>query len=273
MRVALPKPAERRAIDCDVKDLVAGSDASSIGQLIERFVAPSTWQSGGGAGTIQVNGTTLHIEQSDAVRRQVVIFCERLRLARRLALRSKYPPALLSADSPYEKLSAKLTEHTTFTFLPWTRLADVVHQWQEMSGLTILVDWGTLADMELNPASPVACAVIDRSWADSLDGILEPLGLGWWAVDGETIQITSRSALEKNQRVEFYALPPKLKAQSASGDAIIGSLQKQIGEHVNKDGKSGQLRIELDEPSGRLLVLGSPAVHRYLSRQLSGAKP
>src|SRR5207247_748683 len=90
VRVVLPKPDERRATDFDVKDLVTGTDAAAIGQLIEHFVAPATWKSAGGAGAIQVNGTTLHIEQSDAVRRQVVICCERLRLARGLALRSKY---------------------------------------------------------------------------------------------------------------------------------------------------------------------------------------
>ena len=157
-RVVLPKAEEPHPIDYDVKDLVAGNDAAAIGQLIEHFVAPATWKSAGGKGTLQASGTTLHIEQSDAVRRQVVIFCERLRLARGLVVQSKYPAAMLSVESPYQRLSAKLSEHTTFTFLPWTRLADVVRNWQEMSGLTVLVDWGALAEAELGPSSPVACS-------------------------------------------------------------------------------------------------------------------
>lgn len=274
VRVVLPKVDEQHAIDYDVKDLVAGADAAVIGQLIEHFVSPATWKSAGGAGTVQVNGATLHIEQSDAVRRQVVIFCERLRLARGLSVRSKYPAALLSVESPYQRLSTKLDEHTTFTFLPWTRLTEVVRGWQEMTGLTILADWGALADAELGPSSPVACSAVDRPWHESLDGVLEPLGLGWWAVDGETIQITSLAALEKIQRIEFYQVPAKLRASFASNQALVDSLQKELVEAGGKQGKPTQTHIEADGPSGRLVVLATPRAHRHLSQRLGGdAKP
>lgn len=271
VRVVLPNSDERRTVDYDVKDLVGGTDAAPIARLIERFVAPATWQAAGGAGTIQVSGTTLHIDQSQAVRREVLIFCERLRLARGRPLRSKYPAALLTVDSPYEKLSAKINQHTTFTFLAWARLADVVRQWQEMSGLAILVDWSALAGAELGPASTLACAAIDRPWHEALDGVLEPLGLGWRAVDGQTIQITSLEALEKTERIEFYPVSKKLRDQFATGDALSESLQKEISERGDKHDKPGQVRMELDEPSGRLIVRAAPDVHRILSDRLSAS--
>ena len=270
LRVALPKADEPHTIDYDVKDLAAGADAAAVGQLIEHFVVPTTWKSTGGKGTLAANGTTLHIEQSDAVRRQVVVFCERLRLARGLAIQSKYPAALLSVESPHHHLSAKLGEHTTFTFLPWTRLDDVVRNWQELSGLKLLVDWGALAEAELAPSSPVACSALDRSWQESLDGVLEPLGLGWWAVDGGTIQITSVAALEKIQRVEFYQVPAKLRATFASNQALVDSLQKELGEAAGKQGKPLQAHIEVDGPSARLIVLATPTAHRHLSQRLGG---
>ena len=218
-----------------------------------------------------MNGTKLHIEQSDSVSRQIVIFCERLRLARGLIPRSKYPAALLSIESPYKQIAAKLNEHTTFTFLDGTRLADVVHQWEKMSGLTILVDWSALSEADLSLSSPIACSAIDRAWAESLDGVLEPLGLGWWAVDGETIQITSLSALEKIQRIEFYQLPPGLSSKYTSGPALIDALRKEIGEHAGKHGSTDELQLTLDEPSGRLIVSAWPGVHRFLSQRLGPA--
>ena len=238
LRVVLPKADEPHAIDYDVKDLAAGTDAAAVGQLIEHFVAPATWKSAGGKGTLQANGTTLHIEQSDAVRRQVVIFCERLRLARGLAIQSKYPAALLSVESPYQRLSAKLSEPTTFTFLPWTRLDDVVRNWQELSGLMVLVDWGALAEAELGPSSPVACSANDRTWQESLDGVLEPLGLGWWAVNGETIQITSLAALEKIQRIEFYQVPPKLRASFATQPGARRLAAEGVGRSGRQAGQA-----------------------------------
>jgi hypothetical protein len=269
-RVVLPKAEEPHSIDYDVKDLAAGKDAAVIGQLIERFVAPSAWKSAGGKGTLQAGGTTLHIEQSDAVRRQVVIFCERLRLARGLTIQSKYPAAMLSVESPYQRLSAKLGEHTTFTFLPWTRLADVARNWQELNGLMVLVDWSALAEAELGPSSPVACSANDRPWQESLDGVLEPLGLGWWAVNEETIQITSLAALEKIQRIEFYNVPPKVRATFATGEALIDSLQRELAEAAGKKGKPAPAHMEVDEASGRLIVLATSGAHRHLSQRLTG---
>ena len=52
LRVVLPKAHEPHAIDYDVKDLIAGNDAAAVGQLIEHFVAPTTWKSAGGKGTL-----------------------------------------------------------------------------------------------------------------------------------------------------------------------------------------------------------------------------
>jgi hypothetical protein len=219
-------------------------------------------------GAIEVNGTKLQIENTLSVRRQALMFCERLRLARGLPVRSKYPAELLSVASPYQTLSAKLNEHTTFTFLPWARLADVVRHWQEATGLTILVDWSAAADAELGPATPVACSAVDRTWQDALAGILEPLGLGWWAVNGDTIQITSRDALNKIERIEFYAVPKSLREKFASADALVESMTKELQVHATAN-HAPEAHLNLDAPSGQLIVLGAPAAHRWLANRLA----
>jgi hypothetical protein len=270
LRVVLPKADEVHAIDYDVTDLATGSDAGAVGKLIEHFVSPGSWKSAGGKSTLQASGTTLHIEQTDAVRREVVIFCERLRLARTLAIKSKYPTALLSIESPYQRLSAKLGEKVTFTFLPWTRVSDVLRNWQELSGLTVLADWGALAEAEFGPSTPVACSALDRSWQEALDGVLEPLGLTWWAVNGETIQITTAAALERIERIEFYQVPPKVRASFANSQALVDSLQKELAESTGKQSKPTPAHFEIDEPSGRLIVLASPTAHRHLTQRLAG---
>jgi hypothetical protein len=269
IRLALQKPDDRREVDYEVKDLSPGGDASGIAQLIEKFVAPSTWKSAGGGGTIQVKGTTLSVEQSDLVRRQVIIFCERLRIARGLPIRSKYPRELLSIDPPYQKLAAKLNQSTTFTFLAWTRWSDVVRQLRDMMGVSLVIDWSALDEMQLNPSSPIACSANNRSWQEALDGVLEPLGLTWWAVDAQTIQITSRTALANIHRIEFYSVPANTSA--AGGQALTDSVQKEIAA-AGPQGKAADVRIALDEPSGRLIVLATPDQHRLLARRFSAAK-
>jgi hypothetical protein len=246
----------RRGVDYDVGDLVevGAKDATAVSELVQRFVAPESWQGGAGGGTIRVDGTKLHVEHANRVQIPILLFCERVRLARGLALRSRYPAERLSVESPYVKLSAKLSKPTTFTFLPWTRLADVVREWQASTGVTILVDWTALAKEELAPSTPIACSAINRPWDAALDSVLEPLGLAWWAVDAETIQITSHAALAGIERIEFYPAP---KRQAKSDDVAV----------------SGASRVERDAVSGRLIVLGSPEVHRQLASQFGQSSP
>jgi hypothetical protein len=199
----------------------------------------------------------------------VLIFCERLRLARGQQLRSRYPAALLSAEPAYQQLAAKLNEKTTFTFLPWSRLADVVRHWEDTSGLTILVDWSSLAEAEMSPSSPIACSANHRNWSDVLDGSLEPIDLAWWPVNKDTIQITTAEAIDDVQRIEFYAIPKSMRERFASDDALIESLQN--GLHTGESGsgmKSKQPTMILDDTSGRLIVLGTPKVHRVLSQHI-----
>jgi hypothetical protein len=247
----------RRSVDYDVKDLLEADakDATAMSELIQQFVAPESWK-GGAGGTIRVDGTKLHVEHANHVQIQILMFCERLRMARGLSPRSRYPAERLSIESPYVKLSATLSKPTTFTFLPWTRVADVARHWQESTGVTILVDWEALAKEELAPGTPIACSAINRPWDVAFDAVLEPLGLAWWAVDGETIQITSQAALGQIERIEFYAMPK---------------------DEIDVDRVSeGAKQIVIEPPSGRmvadrLVVLGSPDVHRNLTSRLGGA--
>jgi hypothetical protein len=261
--VLVPAGGEkRRAVDYDVADLVSKDGGKQLASLVQQFVAPESWQAGGG---VDVKGTKLHVDHTQNVRHQVLIFCERLRLARGLPLRSRYPAALLSVKPAHEAIAAMLGQKTTFTFMPWSRLADVVRHWQDESGVTILVDWAALADVELGPSSLVSCAAVDRTWADVLDGTLEPIGLAWWPVNGGAIQITSREAVEDRQRIEFYAVPKEMREQFRDGEALVASLHDELSQQEGNSIK--QPVIAVDEVSGRLIVLGSPLVHRILSER------
>jgi hypothetical protein len=271
--VSLAGADRRSAREFDFNDLMNGdaADAAGIVQLIQTFVSPQSWKAAGGAATIEFKGGKLHVEQMKAVHHEMLLFCERLRLARGMPLKSSYPAELLSIDSPYSKLDAKLAERTTFTFLPWSRLADVLRHWQDTSGLTILADWRRMADLELGASTPVACSAVDRSWAETLDEILEPLGLGWWAVDGTTIQITSREAIDAIHRVEFYEIPKPVRDQFTSGAALLETLRAELREEVSGAAAADQLQMHLDKPSRRLIVRGTPLVQRFLSERLRAA--
>jgi hypothetical protein len=269
MTISLAKAGERSDKRYDVSDLLSpgATDVAEVAQIVERFVAPKSWQAG--KGTITTDSTKLRVDHSKAVHHELLIFLERWRLVRRLKQRSQYPAKLLSIEPPYQQVLSKLGDHTTFTFLPWTRLDEVFRHWEQSTGLTILVDWASLAEVELTPSAPISCSAIDQSWADALTEIFEPFGLAWWAVDSETIQITTQVALNRIERVEFYAIPQDLRQQFDSSAAFIESLRSELRQHTGDDAAHSQPELHVDVPSSRLLVRGTPVVHRYLAERLT----
>jgi hypothetical protein len=271
MRLALAKGTQRSTKRYDVSDLTPqnAADAGEVARIVERFVSPATWRAGGG-GTIDVEGKKLRVDHARSVHHELLIFCERWRMARGLAQRSQYPADRLSIASPYSQVDAKLSEHTTFTFLPWTRLDEVVRHWKQATDLTILVDWSQLSTEELTPSSPIACSAIDRPWSEALKEIFEPLGLAWWAVNGQTIQVTTQDSLDRIERTEFYVVPKTMREQFDSKEAFLESLQSNLRQHIGDKLDKGQLQMHVDVPSGRLIVRATPAVHRYLSQRLHG---
>ena len=89
-------PAEKlRQVKYAVPDLV-GDDAQALQRLatvIQRMVAPASWQSSGGQGTMNAKGGALVVEQSEPAHGEILTFCEKLRIARGLPQKSRFNPA------------------------------------------------------------------------------------------------------------------------------------------------------------------------------------
>jgi hypothetical protein len=191
-----------RGIDYPVDDL--GISHTELAQWIEQLVAPETWKSVGGPGTITVEGDKLRIEQSQAVQYEVLIFLERIRLAKEKPLRSKYPERLLSPRSYSATVAEQLAAPAIFTFSHETPLAEVFQYWQGEMGMPVFVDWPALATAKLWPESRITCRSANEPWHTALDKVLEPLGLGWRAVSGGGIQVTSREVLDTKPVLDIY---------------------------------------------------------------------
>jgi hypothetical protein len=199
--------AKIRSVDYPIDDLLGQKLTSAdIAKWIEQLIAPESWQAAGGDGKITTSSGSLTIEQMQAVQYQILFFLERVRLAKGLPLRSKYPARLLSGK-PYEAgIADRLNAPTTFTFSHNTPLAEVFHHWQGEAGLPIFVDWPALASVGLWPDSRITCTSANEPWRAALDKILSPLDLAWRAAPGGAIQITSRARVETEPVVDIYAI-------------------------------------------------------------------
>jgi hypothetical protein len=194
-----------RSVNYPIDDLL-GKDttAQQFAEWIQELVAPESWQINGGDGKLTVSSDSMSIEQTQAVQYEVLFFLERIRLAKGLPLRSRYPERLLSAKPYGVGIADRLNAPTTFTFSHDTPLAEVFHYWQGEAGLPIFVDWPALATVKIWPDSLVTCRVANEPWHQALDTVLEPLGLGWRAAPSGAIQITSLAKLQTEPRLDIY---------------------------------------------------------------------
>jgi hypothetical protein len=179
-----------------------------------------------------------------ATQYDLVVLCERLRLARKLPLKTKYPPSLLPAEPSLTTLAPMLDRRTTFSFVEPTPLADVFAHWRRVTGLSILIDWRALADIGYGPRSTVECSVTNRPMRAALDGVLGGLGLTWGAIDGRTLWLTTQDAAQQPETIEFY--PPGTAAHAGavaevdpvSGRVLVRTIaieQREIAEGLATD--------------------------------------
>lgn len=186
---------------------------------------------------------TCQFEASRSTHYEFILLTERLRLARGLQPQSKYPRRLLSSEPRLAQLATALEHRTTFSFVMPTTLRKIFEHWSQATGLTILVDWQSLAKAELNPQSTLTTSVTQRTWTEAFDGTLNRIGLAWAPIDQQTIWITSLEREANTHYVEFY---PGLSESIAS---IILDQQPQA-------------TVTYDRPSRTTIVRGNTAAQR-----------
>lgn len=251
-----------REINYPIDDLLNSStSAAELAGWVEQVVAPTTWQAAGGKGTLETSAGSLRITQTQQVQYQVLILLEQLRLARKLPPRSRYPVERLAGTPAHLMVSEKLSASTTFTFSQYAALDEIFVHWQTELGVPLLIDWPALAGAELWPDSRIACAIIDQPWGIALEKVLEPLGLGWRAATGGSIEITSAEKVLNEPQLRLYPLRRDL---DRNGEAMLNQL-RALARQQSAEVTSAILY----DPAGKILLSYQPAAaQRLLQQQL-----
>jgi hypothetical protein len=252
-----------REVSYPIDDLAANETLSAaLTELVRQFGVPSADSS-----EITLAGGRLVIQQPARDQYETLIFLERLRKARGLAPRSKYPAELVQVEPMLEGLSNALSRSTTYAIVDWTPLVDVVDFWQSSCQVTILVDWRELARVDRRPFSTLVTSVEQLAWRDALDSSLTPLGMAWVPVDGQTLQITSTAAAHNHQWVEFYtaAQLTRLPDKSRTADGLREALAEMC-----QVGSMAEAVLADDPASGRILVRGNREIHSAILKFREG---
>jgi hypothetical protein len=274
-QVLLTSPAEHRQalgrLRYTVADLT-GQDAAAaaeLARLVQRFVAPQSWQRFGGQGTIEVQGDVLAIEQTPSVHGQILAFCERLRLARGMPLRSKQGrqnPGLFTLATRLDRAKAALEHPITVNLSAPLPLGEALARIRPPGGVELIVDWWSLAAVAMADDAKAALKVEKQPLRTALGQLLDPLGLAWRVVTPEMIQVSTPKAIAARLEIEFYPVGRLLAKEQPA--ALIERIKGRLGGATWGEGGGGGA-LEFDPPSRCLICLQSQPVEIALEALLS----
>ena len=212
--VGYPPQENMRQVRYAVGDLAEGDqELAEMASLVRRMVSPDSWQQSGGKATVVPGGETLVIEQTDPAHLAVLIFCEKLRVARDKAIKSRFDPARFILTTRTDKAHEILSKPITANFGQPQPLSGVVNWLRSNAGAALLVDHA-LASQGMTDESECTVVADGKPLAAVLDEIVAPLDLAWRAIDDKTIELTTSQAAAEQMDVEFY---PGARSSSRCG--------------------------------------------------------
>jgi hypothetical protein len=270
-QIVLTGPAEHREIlrqiRYTVSDLTGGDAkaAADLAALVQALVAPESWRAGGGQGALEATPDALLITQTGRVHYQVIVFCEKLRIARGLLPKSRLDPKKFVLATRATQARAILNHTASVTANLPASLAGVLEQFKQPPGTEILIDRPALAADEISENMPEKVKLDKLPQGEALRQLLEPLGLAWRVVDANTLQVTTPRVLAARMELEFYPVARLLSDQSPA--ALIEKIKEKLGEAKWDEGDAAG-RIRFDPPSHCLIVLQSQPVQMALESLL-----
>ena len=227
------------------------------------FVAPDSWESRGGQGSGEAQDTKLKIIQDDLVHYQILVLCERLRIARGLPIRSRIKPEFIDLTRKSEQLSEG---QRPISLRIWreSNLNAIAAEIERVAGVHVLVDWQALHHAGWSPRDTMRFICQDEPLDSALQSLLAPMGLDYRVVDSSTLQITSAMAYANSHEIEFYRLRDRTTFRQLSQQVM-----EQVG--IDRFQPQGTGIITFDNPSGCLIVSLSPPDHEIVQTILGDA--
>jgi len=249
-----------RTVRYTVSDLTGPEPAAvaALARLVEELVAPESWRRAGGRGTVEAADGQLEVVQTDPTHHQVLAFCEKLRVARGIPVRSRHDSSQFALATRSDRARTKLSVPITVNFHEPAPLVRIVSDLEALSGTTLLVDWLAVEARESWSDVTGSLTAEGEPLSEALDELLQPLGLTYRVIDAETLEITARNVVTAKLEVEFHPVGDLITEPTTAG-ALVGRIEDQVAGATWSDaGGPGVLRF--DEPSKCLIVLQSQPV-------------
>jgi hypothetical protein len=196
----------------------------------------------------------LVVAAPERVHFQVLVLCEKLRVARGKSQRSSYPPQLFALPTRREQAAAKLAVPLSLNYGRPALLVDILARIERDSSVRILVDWQAVEEAGWNPDGLATLTADKQPLGEALSSLLLPMDLAWRVVDGETLQVTTPAVLASRPELEVYPLGELLAGQKP--EELLERIRAGLGpHHFRTAGGIGELQYDA---GGQCLVAALP---------------
>jgi hypothetical protein len=260
---------ELRRVRYAVSDLAGETAASTaaFSGLVQAIVDPAAWKQAGGKATGQWIDGALVVTAGESTHAQLLVFCEKLRVARKLPLRSKIDPARFRLEPRTTAAAAMLAEPVTANFGRPESLARILSYLRGTTQLTMLVDQAALAEQRTSIDMEGTLVADHQPLGQSLTALLDPMELTWRVVGPRAIEITTPQAAARHGEVEFY--PAGEMAADAGGEALVARIDRELAAAADPDPQVPRPVIRFDAKSRELVVRASQSVQLRLAALLN----
>jgi hypothetical protein len=251
-----------RRVRFAVADLVSASGGDKrtensgqrqFAEMVRKLVEPESWKEAGGPGIGEWSDGALMVEQSDAVHSQLIVLCEKLRVARRLPLKSRLDPERFRLETRTQRAKAALATSVTVNFARPEPLAHILAYLGQLTHVRLLPDQIALAEKRMSVDTEGFLTARNQPLAQSLATLLEPMALTYRVIDEHTIEITTAPAAAQHPELEFYPVRELLTSE-VSGDALAVRLLRELAAAGLPNSAVQATAMHYDAPSEYLLV-------------------
>jgi len=272
-----PTHLTRYPIDDLVSKADSAADAELLAAQVQRAVPAERWA----GGKIDIVPGALLITQSAGVHDELIVWFEKLRVARGLPLRTKYDPAnaLLRRFAPqrfalttrWELAEPLLSKSVTASFPEQETLREITMILARQTQATFLWDFPALEAAGFSPESTTAFTVESAPLGRALEQLLEPLGLAVVPLDDTSLLLTTKTAAARRQITERYNIGRLLEQRRwpLQEAAITEALHQEL--NTRKLELAETVPMSWDRASRTLAVSASPLVHRVIAEILGQA--
>ena len=269
-------PQEKlRQVRYTVTDLT-GEDNKPLAELsalVRRMVEPESWQAvraGNEHPSLVAGSGTLLVDQTESAHAQILVFCEKLRVARGLPLKSRIDPARFVLITREDKAHELLNRPLSANFATPQPLAAVMKWLHQTTGATMVIDHAALAAEGISDESECSGAVANKPLSALLDELTNSSELAWRAIDDKTIEITTRTAAAMKMDVEFYSAGDLAKDATA-GQTLIAQINSKVEPQQWGDA-ADKAAIQFDATSRTLIIRAPQRLQSHVESFLADSR-